>query len=112
MPDVLERLRGLSAAEDFFMALEVPFDQKVVSVNRLHILKRFQHYMTEAGVRDAEPERQLRLCRDCLVQAYDDFLIGDARTYKVFRVFQQDDQPASPPFVPLSALTRGGTSAG
>ncbi len=37
---IVEKLKGLSSAEEFFATLEVDYDPKVVAVSRLHILKR------------------------------------------------------------------------
>jgi nitrogenase-stabilizing/protective protein len=37
----LPELAGVSEAEEFFEALGVPFDHRVLSVHRLHVLKRF-----------------------------------------------------------------------
>ncbi len=56
-----EALEELISAEDFLAFFEVPFDQSVVNVNRLHILQRFHDYMAkhasnlpaDAGARSA-----------------------------------------------------------
>ncbi|HEY0200457.1 MAG TPA: nitrogenase-stabilizing/protective protein NifW, partial [Burkholderiaceae bacterium] len=45
MEDFLQRLKALSSAEDFLQFFGVPYDQKVVNVSRLHILKRFFQYI-------------------------------------------------------------------
>jgi nitrogenase-stabilizing/protective protein len=45
MSAFLDQMSGLSSAEDFFKALDVPFDEHVVRVNRLHILKRMHDYL-------------------------------------------------------------------
>jgi nitrogenase-stabilizing/protective protein len=37
----LSELEGLESAEDFFAALGVPFDFRVLAVSRLHVMKRF-----------------------------------------------------------------------
>ena len=42
---ILQRLRGLSSAEEFFQELRVPYDPAVLSVARLHILKRMGEYL-------------------------------------------------------------------
>ncbi|WP_242355312.1 MULTISPECIES: nitrogenase-stabilizing/protective protein NifW [Anaeromyxobacter] len=37
----LPELEGLESAEDFFAALGVPFDSRVLAVSRLHLMRRF-----------------------------------------------------------------------
>ena len=105
MSGILEQLRTLSAAEEFFTLLDVSFDQQVVSVNRLHILKRFQQYMKQAGI-DALPATEQKAgCADALRKAYDDFLTSSGVQEKVFKVFKDSD-PA-PAFVSLDTLKAG-----
>ncbi|GEO81392.1 nitrogenase-stabilizing/protective protein NifW [Pararhodospirillum oryzae] len=88
MSDLLSRLRHAASAEEFFTLLEVPYDPHVLAVNRLHVLKRYQMHLKAAPA----PEDEAALIdwhRTCLAKAHADFEVGDARTYKVFRVFQQ-----------------------
>lgn len=40
-PAPLPELDGLESAEEFFAALDVPFDPAVIAVSRLHVLRRF-----------------------------------------------------------------------
>jgi nitrogenase-stabilizing/protective protein len=95
---ILDTLAALSSAEQFFQVLGVPFDQGVVNVSRLHILKRFRQVLDSAdldGLADHEVEA---VCRAALIEAYEDFAEGrGAKTFKVFR----DSRPG---FVPLAAL--------
>lgn len=89
MLPIPDDLLDLSAAEDFFKALDVPFDERVVRVNRLHILKRYHDYLSReegAGLGAAEV-RQAH--REALARAHDDFVSSDAVTERVFKVFQQ-----------------------
>jgi len=51
---MLERLQKLSAAEEFFQALDVPFEAQKLAVIRLHVLARFQGYL-EAKKRILKP---------------------------------------------------------
>ena len=44
-----DELQDLSSAEDFLEYFGVAYDQKVVQVNRLHILQRFHDYLAQAG---------------------------------------------------------------
>ena len=45
MDNLIQRLKALSSAEDFLRFFGVPFEESVVHVNRLHILKRFYQYL-------------------------------------------------------------------
>ena len=82
-------LEDLVSAEDFLEHFAVPFEPAVVQVHRLHILQRLHDYLaSEAGVADESPEARYRRL---LTRAYQDFVGSDARTEKVFRVFQRQD---------------------
>jgi nitrogenase-stabilizing/protective protein len=89
----LEALGRLSAAEEFFTYLGVPYDSPVVHVNRLHILKRFNQYLRAAKppVAELDPATQLQACRDLLGRAYGDFVTSTPAREKVFKVFQDAD---------------------
>ena len=87
-------LAALSSAEQFFETLKVPYDPAVVSVHRLHILKRFRDLMAGKG---EEQE-----CHDALAQAYEEFASGQG--LKNFKVFNPPNPKNS--FVPLSGITR------
>jgi nitrogenase-stabilizing/protective protein len=105
---VLNQLRGLSAAEDFFAALDVPFDPAVVRVARLHILRRMGEYLREADLDEMDDGAAREVCRAQLQRAYDDFLRSSPIEQRVFKVLKDAVKPATPapkPFVPLSALT-------
>ena len=93
MSDTLQALGNLSAAEEFFEVLKVPYEPSVVHVNRLHILKRFNQYLRthKPEVGDMEPDTQFRTCRELLVRAYGDFVRSTPAQEKVFKVFQDTD---------------------
>jgi nitrogenase-stabilizing/protective protein len=99
--NILDILSKLSAAEQFFEALDVAFDQQVVNVSRLHILKRFNKLLDMDAVKAMEDGAARIACRNALQQAYGEFAAGDGQ--KTFKVFQD----AKPGFVPLSALGLG-----
>lgn len=86
------RLAALSSAEDFLNFFAVPYEQSVVNVNRLHILKRFQQYLRRdrnlAGLSEAQ---MFTRYRHLLAQAYQDFVRSNAAQEKVFKVFQDVD---------------------
>lgn len=92
MQDLYNRLKALSAAEEFFDFFGVPFDPQVMQVNRLHILQRFRQYLQCADGLDEQDTLTL-FCRfrECLAHAYRDFVFSDARREKVFKVLQQAD---------------------
>lgn len=94
----LDSLGKLSTAEEFFAALEVPFDQTVIHVSRLHILKRFHDLLDTASLRILDDGAQKVACQIALTKAYQDFASGGGA--KTFKVFQQ----AKMGFVPLSDI--------
>ncbi|GAB3437434.1 nitrogenase-stabilizing/protective protein NifW [Insolitispirillum peregrinum] len=101
MSEFLQQMASLSSAEDFFKALDVPYDEHVVRVNRLHILKRLHDYLgreTLTGLSDAALKA---LYQDKLAQAHADFVSSDAVTERVFKVFQQVKGQA---FIGLDAI--------
>ena len=75
MDDLTQRLAKLSSAEDFLEFFALPFDQGVVNVNRLHILKRFYQYLrSEKGLADGDEGVVYARYRNLLSRAYDDFV--------------------------------------
>ncbi len=81
----------LSSAEDFLEYFEVPYDAKVVHVNRLHILQRFHDYLGELEGMPEDEEAQRAVYTQWLTQAYQDFVESDAVTEKVFKVFRMNE---------------------
>ena len=88
MSDIKQELGKLSSAEEFMNFLGVEFEQRVVNVNRLHILKRFNQYMARHTFSDGGDEAIKAEYKALLERAYDDFVKSDAVTEKVFKVFQ------------------------
>jgi nitrogenase-stabilizing/protective protein len=95
IPDALETLEDdldeLESAEDFLTYFGVAFEPAVVHVNRLHILQRFHDYLDEIEEPPASAPARYQLYADLLDGAYRDFVGSDARTEKVFRVFQMQE---------------------
>lgn len=92
MDSLTQRLKALSSAEDFLQFFGVPYDERVVQVNRLHILKRFYQYLHKSEVPAAETEVDtFRRYRELLMRAHGDFVRSNAVTEKVFKVFQDAD---------------------
>jgi len=88
MSGIKQAMSKLSSAEEFLDFFGVPHDQRVVNVNRLHILKRFNQYIARhefTGSGEAETRAEYKTL---LEQAYGDFVKSDAVTEKVFKVFQ------------------------
>ncbi len=89
MESFSERLKALSSAEDFLHFFGLPFDERMVQVNRLHILKRFFQYLRKSdGLDVADEIEQFRRYRLLLAQAYQDFVVSTPAREKVFKVFQ------------------------
>jgi nitrogenase-stabilizing/protective protein len=89
MENFLLQLKALSTAEDFLQFFGVLFNQKVVDVSRLHILKRFYQYIRQQNLQAQTNELGLyTLYREQLVRAYADFVTSTPAQEKVFKVFQ------------------------
>jgi len=102
MTDLTQRLSKLSAAEEFLDFFGIAYDQSVVDVNRLHILKRFQQYLRNAagGLADLGEVEVFRRYRDLLARAYQDFVDSTPAREKVFKVLREADGAR----VPLQSL--------
>ena len=104
---VLNQLRGLSAAEDFFAALDVPFDPAVVRVARLHILRRMGQYLAGEDFAGATDDVVAERCRTVLERAYADFVASSPIDERVFKVLKDAVAPQpkkAPTFVQLGTL--------
>lgn len=98
-----EEMEELESAEDFLRYFELDYEQSVVHVNRLHILQRFNTYLTQAENKMPEDETTKKAIYKTLLQrAYQDFVESDALTEKVFKVFKMGDAANS--FVSLSDI--------
>jgi nitrogenase-stabilizing/protective protein len=108
---VLDELERLSAAEEFFHFLAVPYDERVMHVARLHILRRMGQYLKGSqhdGSFEGRGDAEIRaLCRVHLEQAYQDFVTSTPIRERLFKVHKEavevKSEPAKP-FVPLTAL--------
>lgn len=89
MDNVTQTLGKLSSAEEFLDYLGVEYDQRVVNVNRLHILKRFNQYIARHTFSDANDTVLRMEYKVLLERAYQDFVTSDAVTEKVFKVFRE-----------------------
>lgn len=80
-------LDALVSAEDFLDYFQISYEPKIVQVNRLHILQRFHDYLAQVEEMPDATDARWRLHADLLGAAYRDFVVSDALTEKVFRVF-------------------------
>ena len=92
----------LQSAEDFLEYFSIEYDQKVVQVNRLHILQRFHDYIAQLDSLPEDEDKLRIIYRDLLLAAYEDFVRSDALTEKVFKVFHMHEPQQT--FVPLGDL--------
>ncbi|MEX3672157.1 nitrogenase stabilizing/protective protein NifW [Paraburkholderia phenoliruptrix] len=89
MQGLIQQLRQLSSAEDFLRFFDIAFDEKVVNVSRLHILKRFFQYIEQQ--KELPPDKAtaaLTIYRGLLQKAYNDFVVSTPAEERVFKVFQ------------------------
>ncbi len=95
MAMIEDELTEFSAAEEFLDFFGIRYDQEVIHVNRLHILKRWHQYLerdrSHIETLSEDPARDRY--RSLLQRAYDDFVVSDAATEKVFKVFQDAEGP-------------------
>lgn len=100
--ELMMDMEELSSAEDFLDYFEIDYDQKVVHVNRLHILQRFHDYLSQVDSMPESEDAQRGLYTDLLQSAYEDFVNSDAQTEKVFKVFRMNEPQQT--FVSLTDL--------
>ena len=90
MDNLTARLQALSSAEDFLRFFGVPHEERVVEVNRLHILQRFTHYLRRsADLQGLDDVALFRRYRELLARAYQDFVESTPAREKVFKVLQE-----------------------
>ncbi len=89
MSTLFQKMSSLSSAEEFLDFFEVEYEQQIVHVNRLHILKRFNQYLRATPGTDGMTDEALHAtCRELLIRAYADFVRSTPAQEKVFKVFQ------------------------
>lgn len=100
MCELEEDLKELSSAEEFLEFFEIPYDPKIVHVNRLHILQRFHDYLSKCDKDQLDSDTY----HEQLQRAYQDFVVSNAQQEKVFKVFKMfEPQVVS---IPISAISR------
>lgn len=100
-----ETMEELSSAEDFLDFFALEYEPSVVHVNRLHILQRFNEYLSQSeGMLPEGEEAKKEAYRRLLARAYQDFVESDALTEKVFKVFHMHEPQET--FVSLDSLLK------
>ncbi len=88
---ILAKLERLSTAEDFFAALDVPYDEARLGVARLHILKRMGEYLRRDDLLGLPEAVAAERARTTLQRAYADFERSSPLGERVFRVLKERD---------------------
>lgn len=94
----------LSSAEDFLEYFAIEYSAAIVHVNRLHILQRFHDYISKQDFTLLDESQQRTAYAELLQRAYNDFVLSDAQTEKVFKVFRMNEPSVA--FVPMSSIVR------
>ncbi|MBL8660697.1 MAG: nitrogenase-stabilizing/protective protein NifW [Rhodospirillales bacterium] len=111
MTRLMDTLKSLETAEDFLDCFEIPYEQRVIDVNRLHILQRLHDRLAQSDLESMDDAQLRETMSTFLAAAYHDFVVSDARTEKVFKVFHRHDGAARSPektIIPLADV-RGAT---
>lgn len=87
----VEQFNRLVDAEEYFDFFQMPYDQEVVNVNRLHILKKFSQFIKQIdeNYTDLSSSDKLSKYREALEQAYQVFLDSTPHEQKLFKVFNE-----------------------
>lgn len=91
MSTMIQKLTQFSAAEEFLDFFGIAYEQSVVNVYRLHILKRFYQYLRQENLGELDEVAMFKQYRTLLMRAYEDFVHSTAAKEKVFKVFQDAD---------------------
>ena len=96
--DIARRLKASSSAEDFFAMLGVPYDEAVLRVARLHILKRMGEYLAGDDLEGLPDAVAAARAAAVLQRAYSDFESSSPLAQRVFKVLKEHDpdRPAPP----------------
>ena len=101
---LMQQIAELRSAEDFFIFFLLPYDENVVNVCRLHIMKRMGEYLAKTDF-DGERDDDIFLTiRQHLKAAYLDFVESSPLEEKVFKVFTDKAREVEARFVPMGEL--------
>ncbi len=92
----LDAFRRAGTAEEYFAALGITYDPRVLAVSRLHILRHFgaqaaqidQEHAGGAGVGCATDETVLAAYRRALQSSYEAFTSSGALDHRLFKVLR------------------------
>lgn len=104
MNTVIERMRRLSTAEEFFALLGVSYDPKVLQVARLHVLRRMNHYLADTALEALTNDAAEEVCRAALARAYADFVNSTPIEQRSFKVHQEAAGAVRRDFIPFSSI--------
>jgi len=91
MTQDLAEFQKLTDAEQYFQFFQLPYDQQLVNVNRLHILKKFSQLMAEidADFPAISAEEKLEKYSEALIDSYNLFTTSSGVEQKLFKVFKE-----------------------
>jgi nitrogenase-stabilizing/protective protein len=92
MSGTLAEFNQLTDAEQYFQFFELPYDAKVVNINRLHILKQFSNSIGQIDITGLSEAEELAEYRKALINAYELFLASSGIEQKLFKVFNEKPQ--------------------
>ncbi|MEO1090513.1 MAG: nitrogenase stabilizing/protective protein NifW [Pseudomonadota bacterium] len=103
-PKLHDQLYALSSAEDFFAFFQIDYDEGVLRVCRLHIMKRMGQYLNECDFTNLHDDEIYLEARQRLERAYADFVTSTPRQERVFAVLARAGEAERPGFVKLDEL--------
>ena len=83
---IVDELKRLSCAEEFFARLEVAYQPEVLAPARLHILRRMGQTLAATTLEGLAEDQVEARCRAALAQAYADFAASSPLEQRVFKV--------------------------
>ena len=104
MTGLIDQIKQLSAAEDFFDFFQVPYDRHVVDVCRLHIMKRMGQYLAAESFEGKNDDAVFLAVREAVARAYADFARSTPAQERVFKVFRDQQVRREGAFVGLDTL--------
>jgi nitrogenase-stabilizing/protective protein len=110
---LIDAMQRLSAAEDFFALLDLPYSPEVMHRARLHVLKRMGQMLAGGALAGLDEEAAREKARAILRAAHDEFLAAPAIEKRLFKVLAERDPKAAKKrgaFVPLSAIAPLGSA--
>lgn len=108
---VLDTLKSLHSAEEFFETLQVEYQPEVLQVLRLHILRRMGQYLVSAEFDGMSDEEVFKAAQSMLTQAYADFIKSNPMAERVFKVLKEHDPNRAPAPGPKPGLVQISTLA-